>query len=87
MEYTSSSEASSSCQRLCYCERPMVVKTTQTEHNFGRRLNEIVVTLNGLILSCVRNVKGLELGFGDGTKNCYHKQNGVKAWLKLKSAR
>jgi hypothetical protein len=37
MEYTSSSEASSSCQRLCYCERPMVVKTAQTEHNFGRR--------------------------------------------------
>jgi hypothetical protein len=37
MEYTSSSEASSSCQRLCYCERPMVVKTTQVEHNFSRR--------------------------------------------------
>jgi hypothetical protein len=48
------------------------------------RLIEIVVTLNGLILSCVRNEKGLELGFGDGTKNCYHKQNEVKTWLKLK---
>jgi hypothetical protein len=48
------------------------------------RLTEIEVTLNGLILSCVRNVKGLELDFGNGTKNCYRKQNGVKTWLKLK---
>jgi hypothetical protein len=47
-------------------------------------LTEIVVTLNGLILSYVRNVKGLELGSSDGTKNCYRKQNGVKTWLKLK---
>ena len=37
MEYTLSSEASSSCQRLCYFERPMVIKTVQTEHNFGRK--------------------------------------------------
>jgi hypothetical protein len=42
------------------------------------RLTKIVVTLNRLILSCVQCVKGLELGFGEGTKNCYHKQNGVK---------
>ena len=37
MEYTSSSEASTSRQRLYYCEQPMVVKTTRSEHNFGRR--------------------------------------------------
>ena len=37
MEYTLSYDASSSSQRLCYCERPMVVKIAQTENNFGRR--------------------------------------------------
>ena len=51
------------------------------------KLTKIVVTLNELILSCVWNVKGLELGFGEGTKNCYQKQNGVKTWMKLKSIR
>jgi hypothetical protein len=37
MEYTSTSGASSSLQQVYYCERLMVVKTAQTEHNFGRR--------------------------------------------------
>jgi hypothetical protein len=37
MEYTSTFGALSSPQRVYYCERLMIVKTAQIEHNFGRR--------------------------------------------------
>jgi hypothetical protein len=31
------SSASSAVQHVCFCERPTVVKTANTEKNFGRR--------------------------------------------------
>jgi hypothetical protein len=31
------SSTSSTTQRICFCERPTVVKTAHTERNFGRR--------------------------------------------------
>jgi hypothetical protein len=31
------SGATSSPQRVCFCERPMIVRTAQTDKNYGRR--------------------------------------------------